>query len=677
MLRLVDLTGTRGVIWEHELDEAFEYHQDRAFFHSFAGDKCMVGFVFADEKDAKTLYKKVTNRKADNVQPSSSEKKSSKGGRTNKSMISGPIAGSLVHVLNELEGSGISREVINQDMDFIKDFIRDAQIMSSKLDNSPEVQMQELRRQDDCPSEAEDAIQRAVWIELGNVPLRFFNTSTGLLCDRAAQINAFKMSAEYKELLSITTKHSDLQMGRIKEMVAIYFRCVMLSHRWEEKEALLHDIQDESFCKVARDAGYCWAWMDACCIDKKSNTELQESVNSMFVWYRHSALTIVYLSDVLPSSQPDALARSVRNERGWTFQELLAPKVVIFYRRDWSLYLDDRSPNHKEPLAIMKELEDATGIDAQTLVAFRPGMSGAREKLQWASKRVTTVQEDVAYSLFGIFGITLPVIYGENKLNALGRLLQEIVARSGDISVLDWIGEPSEFNSCLPAHITSYATPPRTLSPLSEDHIHTQVSSLRQTVAADLALKFYDQLEQLRAPRFANCRLHLPCISFRVTEVRGWRGLAQETSITYKIKADGLHDQLITTEEALVQFSRAKPIQQTFLLIRPWDWHLLGVPDFAEQADFAGDTESVGDWTDPGSSTDDSDDLPGDSPVEEEHSSRALQLMVRLGQPFDAFLLAQQCVGEYKRIASDYKIIAQVKDIASVDNMDVGTIEIL
>jgi Wiskott-Aldrich syndrome protein len=81
MLRLVDLSGTRGVIWEHELYEAFEYYQDRPFFHSFAGDvsvrlqfegnysllskKCMIGFVFADEKDAKTFYKKVTTRKAE------------------------------------------------------------------------------------------------------------------------------------------------------------------------------------------------------------------------------------------------------------------------------------------------------------------------------------------------------------------------------------------------------------------------------------------------------------------------------------------------------------------------------------------------------------------------------------------------------------------------------------
>ena len=37
-LKMVDLAGTRGIIWEHELYEGFDYFQDRPFFHSFAGD---------------------------------------------------------------------------------------------------------------------------------------------------------------------------------------------------------------------------------------------------------------------------------------------------------------------------------------------------------------------------------------------------------------------------------------------------------------------------------------------------------------------------------------------------------------------------------------------------------------------------------------------------------------
>ncbi|KAG0699362.1 hypothetical protein DFH29DRAFT_1002055 [Suillus ampliporus] len=541
-------------------------------------------------------------------------------------------------------------------------------IMLSKLDDAPEAQIRKLRQQYVSSSEVEDAIRRAVWIELENAPHRLLNNIHGSLVRSTG--------TDYH--LQNDRRHGDLRMERIKEVVALYFRCVLLSHRWEETESLLHDIQDkiiyeldalggnvklQSFCRVARDAGYFWAWMDTCCINKANNAELQESINSMLVWYHHSDLTIVYLSDVLPSSQSGALAESEWIRRGWTFQEFVAPKVVLFYRKDWTLYRDDRSPNHKESAVIMEELEGATGIDRQALVTFRPGMSG----------------EDIAYSLFGIFGVHLPVIYGEKKQNALGRLLQEIVARSGDITALDWVGQSSEFNSCLPADISSYAAPAHTLPSLAEDEIQTTVSSLRNTVAVELALKIYDQLDSMSAPRFANCRLQLPCIAFRVTELRRRRGPAHETHFTYGVKADGLCDLQITTEQTLIQFSRARPARQTFILVHPWDRRLLEQPVFVELPAFADDAESLGDWSEPESPLDDS---PGGSPVEQElgdSESRALRLVVRLGQPFSAFLLAQQPGGEYKRIASDHDIIAQVPDVASVHNIlgGVRTLEIL
>ncbi|EJF63715.1 WH1-domain-containing protein, partial [Dichomitus squalens LYAD-421 SS1] len=163
-LKLVDLTGTRGIIWEHELYEGFEYFQDRPFFHSFAGDECMIGIVFSDESEAKTFYKKVTTRKSGTVKSKSgtTKKKGSKPGKgkIDKSMISGPTAGSFKHVahmgydsekgftstnvdpsweafLSNLEGQGVSREVLEQNMDFIKDFVRDAQKSEAKNAAAP------------------------------------------------------------------------------------------------------------------------------------------------------------------------------------------------------------------------------------------------------------------------------------------------------------------------------------------------------------------------------------------------------------------------------------------------------------------------------------------------------------------------------------------------------------
>jgi len=301
-------------------------------------------------------------------------------------------------------------------------------------------------------------------------------------------------------------------------------------------------------------------------------------------------------------------------------------------------------------------------------------MRGAREKLQWASTRATTLQEDIAYSLFGIFGVHLPVIYGE-KDNALGRLLQEVVARSGDITALDWVGKSSAFNSCLPADITSYQFPPCTLPSPSEDDIQTAVSLLRDnTAAVELASDIYTRLYNMSAPRFSNCRLSLPCIVFPVTEVRRRRNGPQTIYVTYDVKANGLGDLQITTEDKLNQFSRTRPSRRALFLVRPWDRSLLELPDFAD------DTQSVDDSTLPGSPSRDSlIESPAEyGPYDSESHSRGLRLIVHLGQPFAAFLLAQQWGGEYKRIASDHDIIAQVKNMASVrDMMDIRTLEIL
>ncbi|KAG1814093.1 hypothetical protein EV424DRAFT_1348915 [Suillus variegatus] len=507
--------------------------------------------------------------------------------------------------------------------------------MLSKLDNASDSRIRQLRQKYVSPSEVEDAVRRTIHAQLDNAPLRQINTSTGRLCNRDAQIKVFMESTEKP----------------IKEAVAKYFSWVMLSHRWERNEPLLHDIQDrdiydldpvgtvvklQKFCKIARDAGHRWAWSDTCCIDQNNNIEVQQSVNSMFIWYHHSALTIVYLSDVPPSSQSGALANSTWNTRGWTVQEFLAPKIVLFYQADWTLYLDDRSRNHKQSDAIMRELERSTGINARAL-------------------------EDIAYSLFGIFGVHLPVIYGEKRQNALGRLLQEIIAHSCDIAALDWVGRSSDFNSCLPADISSYKAPSCTLPFLSEDKMQMSVFTLRNNiVAVESASRLYTLLENLSVPRFAHGRLQLPCIVFPLTEIRRCAGGDGDKCFTYEVKAHGLQDLQVRTEDRLVQFAPARRTRQSFLLVRPWNRYDLGLINFADK------TQSVQDWPEP------------ESPGYNEPTMRELMLIVRLGQPFGALLLAQQWGGEYRRIASDNKIIAQVKDMTSVDDMmDVRMLEIL
>ena len=537
------------------------------------------------------------------------------------------------------------------------------------------------------PSEAKAVILKVIHAQLENAPLRLLNTRTGRICDRTAQIHEFTTSARHKKLLSLTMAHADLQADRITEVVGKYFRCVMLSHRWESKEPQLQDIQDkavydlknplqlsgiiklQSFCKIARRAGFRWAWIDTCCIDQSNHVELQKSLNSMFVWYRHSALTIVYLSDVPPSLKPGALARSAWNTRGWTVPEFLAPKVILFYQNDWTPYLGDISPNHKQSTAIMQELEEATGINPGAVVAFTPGLTDAREKLRWASTRVTLLQEDIAHSLFGIFNVHLPMMYGEGKQKALGRLLEEIVAQSGDISALDWVGKSSAYNSCLPADITAYENPPSAQASLSEEEMQKAVSSLRDAGVVELAVSLYSILECYSAPRFAQRRLQLPCIPFTVTEIR------RRQDHEYEVKADGLKDLIIKTEDRLPLFARARPIMQTFLLVRPWNRRLLDEPDFAD--DQTVETSSLHESA--------ISDAPHGSPgeteppvdLEAQSQSRALRLIARLGQPFNAFLFVQRGP-EFRRIAADHDIIAEVKDKTSVrDMMGVRTLDVL
>ncbi|KAG1888584.1 hypothetical protein F4604DRAFT_1713686 [Suillus subluteus] len=444
----------------------------------------------------------------------------------------------------------------------------------------------------------------------------------------------------------------------------------------------------------------------------------------MFRWYQRSALTIVYLSDISPSG---VLAESAWITRGWTLQEFLAPNIILFYRSDWTPYLDHHSDNHKE--FIMQELKDVTGIDSRFYVTFRPGMKDPRKKLEWASKRVTKEPEDVAYSLFGIFGVYLPVIYGEGRQNAVGRLLEKIVAQSRDISVLDWVGKSSEYNSCLPADLTPYGDP--LLPFLSKDDIRASISSLPVAGAEGMALELYNKLNGTSPPGFSHGRLHLPCIVFDVTKFKR-RGDQDQGMYFYDVEAKGLCDLLITTGKKL--FSRAKSATPKFLLVRLLDRRLLELPDFLD------DTESTDDSSRPPSPSDsyggftaeqesiDSElsekviarlkqpfaelsslaelsDIADDTESEESYSSaleyplqhshggfpgeqesvdsesskKALRLIAHLKQPFRAFLLVQKYGEEYTRIMSDRDIIAQIKDTTSVRDMMhcVRTVEVV
>lgn len=160
----------------------------------------------------------------------------------------------------------------------------------------------------------------------------------------------------------------------------------------------------------------------------------------MFKWYQNARVCYAYLHDVpvpgsaaqvqqaedLDSTKLGAFRRSKWFTRGWTLQELLAPKLVVFFDAHWEKI------GTKESLRA--EIEEITGITDIKRFQY----ASVAQKMSWASKRYTTRMEDMAYCLMGLFGVNMPPLYGEGLRNAFLRLQLEILGMSDDESIFAW-----------------------------------------------------------------------------------------------------------------------------------------------------------------------------------------------------------------------------------------------
>ncbi len=187
-------------------------------------------------------------------------------------------------------------------------------------------------------------------------------------------------------------------------------------------------------CRVARANGYQYLWIDSCCIDKTSSSELSEAINSMYQWYARADVCYAFLADV-PAEEDrrkkDSKFRQSRwFTRGWTLQELIAPANVLFLCDDWTFI------GSKHSLASL--ITEITNISYNALLRVEPLKEFCvAERLSWAARRQTTRVEDRAYSLLGIFAINMPTLYGEGD-GAFRRLQEEIMRRIPDQSLFAW-----------------------------------------------------------------------------------------------------------------------------------------------------------------------------------------------------------------------------------------------
>lgn len=236
----------------------------------------------------------------------------------------------------------------------------------------------------------------------------------------------------------------------------------ILSHRWTGNEVSFQDyegarnyflniklgteeLQGEvtcdfskinSCCSLAQQRGLRWVWIDTCCIDKKSSAELSEAINSMYRWYAGAHECYAYLLDLSMDEEDNEdelramFRRSAWFTRGWTLQELLAPLSMIFYNQQWKT-IGTRK-------ALSADISTATGILPKYILnSDELKFASIATKMSWASRRTTSRVEDVAYCLLGLFGVNMPLLYGEGH-KAFLRLQMEIIKISNDDSLFAW-----------------------------------------------------------------------------------------------------------------------------------------------------------------------------------------------------------------------------------------------
>ncbi|KAI8951667.1 heterokaryon incompatibility protein-domain-containing protein [Xylaria longipes] len=222
----------------------------------------------------------------------------------------------------------------------------------------------------------------------------------------------------------------------------------ILSHTWgpEQEEISFQELQggqiktghgkykfDQCCAQAARD-GLSYAWIDTCCIDQTNSMDLGEAINSMFKWYKDATVCYAYLRDVDVDEDPlkpqSSFWKSRWFQRGWTLQELIVPAVVRFYDTSWNCLGQRRD--------LSPALVRITRIPRVFLLGIIPlHEASVAQRMSWAAGRVTKRKEDLAYCLLGMFGITMPVIYGEGS-QAFIRLQKEIVRHINDDSILAW-----------------------------------------------------------------------------------------------------------------------------------------------------------------------------------------------------------------------------------------------
>lgn len=293
---------------------------------------------------------------------------------------------------------------------------------------------------------------------------RLLPSSSPLLSSYVNQRMTLHCLLTFQHIATSTGGRSKMRLLHTTRLEFVEFtlpppRYAILSHRWGQEEVSYADFSSGAnrtgtgwskilgCCRATALKSFDFVWIDTCCIDKQSSAELSEAINSMWQWYHQATECIVLLADVHWNDDRIAMLRRFERSnwffRGWTLQELLAPRIVTFYTSGWSVI------GRKHDLDILPIVARATFIpESCVTTSMIIHTKCIAERLSWAARRRTTRPEDAAYSLLGLMGINMPLLYGEGS-RAFLRLQQELVRQVDDESLLAWrhISPPARLTS--------------------------------------------------------------------------------------------------------------------------------------------------------------------------------------------------------------------------------------
>ncbi|KAL4259300.1 hypothetical protein AB1N83_010871 [Pleurotus pulmonarius] len=285
----------------------------------------------------------------------------------------------------------------------------------------------------------------------------------------------------------------NLAAAPINAVVRNLGKYAILSHRWQAQgqEVTFGDMPDgiaphsikrktgytkfSRFCEASKGLGYRFVWVDSVCIDKSDRDEEHVSISSMFEWYESSYVCSIHLgaTPASKSRNSNAIIQDPWFSRGWTLQELIAPRKLKVYFRDWEPVL----PDDKYDLAYIPPEIDFLNVCGDAAAKKNPalreihhaklrvgdfrsstlGLHRAAIAFSLTESRETTKEEDKVYCLFSLLDAPreLTVDYGEGFDRAFYRLLKECLTYSGDRQILTRRGrDSSPYNSLLPASMS-------------------------------------------------------------------------------------------------------------------------------------------------------------------------------------------------------------------------------